>query len=107
MKERSEKNWKPFKKEEVWLEMKNLKLPYKTTKIAPRRVGPFKVTAEVGPHAYCLKLPEQWRIHNIFHTSLLSPYVETETHRKAFLQPPPEVIEGEEEHEIEVIVSHR
>jgi len=59
------------------------------------------------PITYCLKLPDQWRIHPVFHASLLSPYQETETHGPNFPQPPPDLIEGEKEYEVETIITHR
>jgi len=61
----------------------------------------------MGPITYHLKLPDQWRIHPVFHASLLSPYQETETHGPNFLQPPPDLIEREEEYEVEAIIAHR
>jgi Chromo (CHRromatin Organisation MOdifier) domain len=54
-----------------------------------------------------LKLPYQWlkhKVHPVFHTSLLLPYKETEEHGPNFLEPPPEVIEGTEEYEVEAIL---
>jgi hypothetical protein len=56
--------------------------------------------------AYQLLLPPGWNIHDIFHTSLLSLYTETEQYRPNFSQPPPETIEGKEQYEVEQIVSH-
>jgi len=61
----------------------------------------------MGPITYRLKLPDQWRIHPVFHTSLLSPYQETETHGPNFPQPPPDLIEGEEEYKVKAIIAHR
>jgi hypothetical protein len=54
-----------------------------------------------------LELPHQWKIHNIFHASLLTPYVKTELHRQNFPEPPPEIIEGDPEFEVEQIVGSR
>jgi hypothetical protein len=106
--ERSAKDWKPLKKgDQVWLEAKNLNLPYRSKKIAPRRLGPFTITEEVGARAYRLDLPKGWKIHNVFHVSLLSPYKTTDTHGPSFPEPPPDVIDGEEEYEIEGIINHR
>jgi hypothetical protein len=64
----------------VWLEAKNLALPYGTIKLAPRRHGPFKITKTISPVAYKLELPHQWTIHPVFHASLLTPFVETTEH---------------------------
>ena len=59
--------------------------------------GPFTITKVMGPLTYQLKLPKTWKVHNIFHANLLSPYKENEVHGPNFLQPPPELVEGEEE----------
>ena len=37
-------------------------------------MGPFFVTWRIGPVAYELELPQTWRIHPVFHTSLLCPF---------------------------------
>ena len=58
----------------VWLEGKNLKLPYQNLKLAPKRYGPFKIIQVISPVAYQLDLPPSWTVHNVFHASLLSPY---------------------------------
>ena len=57
--------------------------------------------------AYWLQLPLTWTIHDVFHASLLSPYSETPTHSPNFTQPPPDLIGGEEEYEVESIKAHR
>ena len=41
------------------------------------------------------------------HASLLTPYRENEVHGRNFPAPPPDLIEGEEEYEIEKILRHR
>ena len=91
----------------AWLEGKNLKLPYQNLKLAPKRYGPFKISRVISPVAYQLDLPPSWTIHNVFHAGLLSPYHETKQYGANFPRPPPDVIDGEEEYEVEAIRNHR
>src|SRR6266403_142499 len=93
--------------QQVWLDMSHLKLLHQKAKLTPKRLGPFRITREVSPVAYQLALPINWRIHDVFHTSLLNPYHETTAHGPNFTCPPPDLIEGEEEFEVERIVTHR
>jgi hypothetical protein len=96
-----------FKKGDcVWLEAKNLALPYQTRKLAPRHHGPFLITKQVSPVAYQLGLPPTWTIHDVFHASLLTPYHETKEHGVNYSRPPPEMVDGEEEFEVEAIMGH-
>ena len=46
-------------------------------------------------------------IHPIFHASELSSYRETEIHGPNYPEPPPDIIGGEEEYEIEAILAHK
>ena len=96
-----------LKGDRVWLDSRNLKLKYESKKIAPKRQGPFLIKEVLGPITYRLELPKQWKIHDVFHASLLSPYVETETYGENFPQPPPDVVNGEEEWEVESILKHK
>src|SRR5258708_9185745 len=92
---------------QVWLEGTHLHLPYQATKLAPKRYGPFEITKEISPVAYQLCLPIGWNIHNIFHALLLSPYCEMTAHGPNYSRPPPDLIEGEEEYEVEKVINHR
>jgi len=94
-------------RDQVWLEGKNLCLPYQTTKLAPKRYGPFKIIKEISPVAYQLALPLTWKIHDTFHASLLSPYRETTAYGPNFSRPPPDLINNEEQYKVEQICNHR
>ena len=101
----------PFSEgQKVWLEGKNLSMMHPTAKLAPKRFGPFKISRVLFPVVYQLTLLMQWKqkgIHDIFHTSLLTPYHETKAHGANYLKPPPDVIEGEEEYEVEKILDSK
>jgi len=79
---------------------------YNNKKLSPRREGPFKIIKQKGPVTFKLELPITWRIHDVFHASLLMPYTENNTYRFNFPEPPPELINEEEHYEIEAIISH-
>ena len=97
----------PFKKgQKVWLDSRNLKTLYHK-KIGPKHEGPFKIEEVLGPVTYRLKLPDTWRIHNVFHAVLLWPYTETEAHRNNYPQPLPDLQEGEEVYVVKRILKHR
>jgi Chromo (CHRromatin Organisation MOdifier) domain len=91
----------------VWLEGANLKLTHLKSKLDAKRYSLFPITKEISPIVFQLTLPPQWRIHNVFHTSLLMPYKEIEEHGDNFPQPPPELIDGQEEYEVEQILNSR
>ena len=76
----------------VWLEATHLKLCHQSTKLAPKRYGPFVITKEISPVAYWIELPTSWGIHNVFHASLLSPYHKTTAFRPNFSRPPPDLM---------------
>jgi hypothetical protein len=64
----------PFKKgDKVWLDSKNLKLPYPTRKLALKREGPFPIIEVISPLSYRLKLPNQWKIHPVFTCTSFNP----------------------------------
>ena len=107
MKEQIMLKFTPWKVgDKVWLEGKNLCLHYPTRKLVPRREGPFEISHVISPLTYRLRLPPTWKIHDVFHASLLSTYQETAEHGPNYASPPPEEIEEEDEYEIAEILSH-
>ena len=98
----------PFKVgDKVWLEATNLRTPNRSVKLSPKREGPFTIKTKLSDLTYELNLPKRWKIHPVFHASLLTPFRQTEEHGPSFAEPPPDIVEGEEEYEVEAIIAHR
>ena len=91
----------------VWLEGKNIRTTHPTAKLAPKRHGPFKIQQMMGPVTARLELPKQWTIHPVFHISLLTKAQTTPEFGKQYTRPPPDLVEGEEEFEVEAIIDSR
>jgi len=51
----------------VMLSSKNLRTRHPSKKLDHKMQGPFKIEKVVSPNAVMLKLPRQWRLHNVFH----------------------------------------
>jgi len=73
-------------------------------KLLPRYVGPFAISAKIGSVAYRLELPAHYRIHPVFHVSLLEPYRSDGRYQPP---PPPLEIDGALEYEVDRILAHR
>jgi hypothetical protein len=105
------RQYKPFQLgQRVWLEGKNLTTTHPTVKLAPKRYGPFQISKVISPVVYQLTLPAQWKqrkLHDVFHASLLTPYHETEAHGVNYLEPPPDVIDREDEYEVEQVLDSK
>ena len=105
--ERQKSTFTPFKKgDRIWLDTRNLKTNHHK-KIAPKQEGPFEITDVIGPVTYWINLPESWKIHNVFHASLLRQYKETEVYGANYPRPLPEIEKGEEIYEVKSILKHR
>jgi hypothetical protein len=91
----------------VWLEGRNLRTEQPTAKLAPKRHGPFPIKKVLSPITYQLMLPATWKIHDVFHVDLLTPYIETDFHGPNYTRPPPDLINDEEEYEVEQVLSSR
>ena len=54
--------------------MRNIKIRRPTRKFDQKKQGPFRISKVVSRSAVRIELPRRWRIHDVFHVSLLEPY---------------------------------
>jgi len=92
--------------DKVWLEAGDITTDRPTKKMDDRRLGPYEILEKVGASAYKLKLPETDKSHPVFNEAKLTPYVEPPVERREE-RPPPQIISGHEEYEVEEILKHR
>ena len=90
--------------DQVWLEGKHLHMHQPTHKLVARRHGPFPIEEVLSPITYRLTLPHQWRIHLVFHIDLLTSYQEMPMHGANYQHPPPDLVDGEVEYEVEKVI---
>jgi transposase InsO family protein len=100
-------NFQPGDK--VFLEASDIRTTRPSQKLAHRRLGPFEVVKKVGSHAYRLKLPRSMeRLHPVFPVvKLMKAPADPIVGRESKPPPPPTLIEGEPEYEVEKILNSR
>ena len=57
--------------DKVLLNTQNLRFKNVPTKLKQKYVGPFTITKKISESAYRLGLLDEWKIHDVFHVSLL------------------------------------
>jgi len=94
--------------DKVWLEGKDIKTDRPSQKLSDRRYGPFKITKVVSPNVYQLALPPSMKLHPVFHTVKLRPFVPDPISGRQQPERPPPVIPGENpEWDVECIKDSR
>jgi hypothetical protein len=77
-------------------------------KLAAKFAGPYEIIEVVSPVAYRLRLPVRTKANDVFHASMLKPCHGDAKPERTSLPPLPVVIrDGEEEFEVENVVSYR
>jgi len=93
--------------DKVYLEGTNITPLRPMKKLSEKRYGPFIILEKIGKSAYKLKLPKSWnQVHPVFNEVLLTPALPPLPHQST-LQPPPIILQGEEEYEVEAIVQKK
>jgi len=87
----------------VLLDNADLALNHPSCKFTERHSGLFKIIQKMGTHTYKLALPPQWKnVNPVFNVSKLEAYREDPSNPN-FPVPPPDLIDGEPEWEVEEI----
>eukprot|EP01050_Picozoa_sp_SAG11_P005729 SAG11_NODE_414_length_9684_cov_7.947522_1_plen_2392_part_00 len=93
----------------AWLDLSGISLTQFNLRPSPKWnpvfYGPFVVLSQPSPNSFRLKLPEDARIHDVFHVARLRPHQDAQFIRRKS-NPFPKMLRGEEEFEIERILDH-
>lgn len=95
--------------DKVYVEARpNLKIPgFDHGKIGAKRFGPFPIVRKVGTSAYQLKLPPNYKMHDVLNLQHLTKQVKDEYGRQ-HNEPPPIAIEGDiGEFVVEAVIDSR
>jgi len=90
--------------DKVWLLSRNIKSTRPNAKFDFRRLGPFSISRQVNPVTFKLDLPAAMRIHDVFHVSLLEPFVPNTIPGRVAAPPPVVEVDGKDEYEVEEIL---
>jgi hypothetical protein len=96
--------------DDVWLNIKNFRLPEGLShKFLGSYAGPFKALEKKFPNTYKLELPENLKVHPVFHVSLLKPIAHdaSRPNQEHNSRPPPDLVHNEPEFEVEAVLKSR
>jgi len=96
--------------DEVWLNIKNFRLPEGLNhKFLGPYASPFKVFEKKFSDTYKLELPKNLRLHPTFHVSLLKPVARdaSKLNREHNSRPSPNLVHNELEFEMEAVLKSR
>ena len=93
--------------DKVWLLRRNIATRHPSSKLDYKRLGPFTIADQINPVAFRLNLLLSMKVHDVFHVSLLEPYVPNTLPGQLEEPPPPDIVDGEPEYEVEEILDSR
>jgi hypothetical protein len=92
--------------DQVLLDGKNIPTMHPTKKLEDCHYGPFQIINKVGESTYRIKVPRSWKMmHPVFNEIFLKPY--TPSDQNTPKHPPPTIIEGQEEYDVEEIMDSK
>lgn len=98
----------PFKVgDSVWLLRNNIKTTRPSNKLDYKRLGPFKISAQINQVSFRLDLPSTLKIHNVFHVSQLEPSLPTKFPGRKQEPPHPILIDDILEYEVKDILDFK
>jgi transposase InsO family protein len=100
--------------DKVMLDSRNIRRRLKnkgrSAKFYPRYLGPFEI-AEARPETsnYKLDLPNDYRIHPVFHAKLLKPYIANNEEQFPLREPPrpPPLVPDDNQYEVDKVLDHK
>jgi hypothetical protein len=103
-------DWMKFKLgDRVYLDASDIKTTWLSKKLSHQQLGPYVVERQVAKNAYRLRLPKSMsRLHPVFNIVKLTPApADPIPGRHPKPPPPPELVDGEEEYEVEEILDSK
>jgi hypothetical protein len=87
----------------VWLDAWNKSTTRPSKKLDWKRIAPYEVVEVISPWAFRIKLPYLLHIHDVQPISRLEKTADNPLPLQHYEPPPPIIVEGEEEYEVERI----
>jgi hypothetical protein len=91
----------------VWMDARNILMQRPSKTLDWKYLGPYEISEVISPWAYRLNLPKDLHIHPVQPISCLSKVSEDALPRQIKPAPPPVIVNGKEEYEVEHIKDSR